>query len=233
MIVFKKKEDLEDELERLESRMNNETLSLTEEKKLMKEKANVEMSLPWADRYYEIKTKLEEESKEKSVFAPRMNEINKQLDKLKEEITDLSTEIDIQKDKKKEEREKSRQDPPEVQAVRDKYWAEIDEIKKMIEELDNKYDSDLKAYDLQQCYVERVMWAIKTKKKLESIEKAKERRAKMEEERKKLEEEERALHHPYQAQMGSYPNDGQRASLNGFMSVMCIVWSAGSDWFWF
>jgi chromosome segregation ATPase len=202
MVVIKKKENLLEDLDTLEDRMNNETLSLTEEKRLMKEKAGLEMSLPWADRFFEIKERLDEENKDKDVYIPRMNEINKLLDKLKEEITELSTEIDIQKDKRKEEYEKSRHDPPEVQAMRDKYIAEMDGYRKMISDLDDKYDNDLKAYDLQQCYIERVMWAVKQKKKLEGIEKAKERRAKMEEERKKREDEERALHHPYQKQMG-------------------------------
>jgi len=127
-----RKGELEAELKQLKLKQSSGLISMQEEKTIIKEIAEIERSLPFAEPLELLEEQFKDIKDELKAAKKTASAKYEVLSRLKEECKDIQEQLDkleIEKDKKKNEV------TPAIQKMKDEYRAKIDALKEKRKEL--------------------------------------------------------------------------------------------------
>lgn len=196
MKVAGKKSELEARLKELKDQQSKGSITLQEEKKLIREISDLERSLPLAGPLEE----LDEQSKEvKELLRASKAKANLKFSAVKllrDECKDIQDKID----KTREEHDKKKEESiPAIDKMKEEYREKINALKKKKKEMYDHHNEAWRKYEDQQFEVEKIKIMKRKKEKLIRDEQRRARDEERRKEREAAEEESRDI--PYREQI--------------------------------
>ncbi|EAR82182.1 hypothetical protein TTHERM_01276340 (macronuclear) [Tetrahymena thermophila SB210] len=192
-------EDIEERLAEINHSLNNDLLNPTEEKKLIKEKEDLEKSLPFAKPINELQAQINELNVQKKAYKETLNKAFTQYDEVRTEVSGLIGNLDEIRNFKNSEKEKN---DPIFEEIKKEYDAKIDTLKEQKRKVRDEFRALKEKYDNEQEDIRYHDWVKKIqddlKRQKQRKEREEQRNAQQEaEERKKIE----SLENPFQKQI--------------------------------
>ncbi|KAL4453227.1 hypothetical protein ABPG73_022082 [Tetrahymena malaccensis] len=192
-------DDIEERLAEVNHSLNNDLLNPTEEKKLIKEKEDLEKSLPFAKPINEIQAQINELNVQKKAYKEVLNKVFTQYDEIRTEVSGLIGNLDEIRNSKTQEKEKN---DPIFEEIRKEYDAKIEALKESKKKVRDEFRALKEKYDNEQEDIRYHDWVKKIqddlKRQKQRKEREEQRNAQQEaEERKKIE----SLENPFQKQI--------------------------------
>eukprot|EP01017_Pseudomicrothorax_dubius_P004919 TRINITY_DN1111_c0_g3_i1.p1 TRINITY_DN1111_c0_g3~~TRINITY_DN1111_c0_g3_i1.p1 ORF type:complete len:550 (+),score=282.20 TRINITY_DN1111_c0_g3_i1:39-1688(+) len=199
---FKSKADLQKEINRLRDILSNESITLQEEKKLVREIEDLERAIPFADPYEGQSKRITEVKKRKDEVGKKKSELWQQLQVVNKEIDDAKAELDkISSTKEEKERDLG----PQLNSKVDEFNSQINALKDDKKRIIKEHNQAWRKYEEQQDQIKRIEWMTRVKARLQREadykKREEERQKREEEEAKKAAEASKNAGHPYQKEL--------------------------------
>jgi len=156
---YKNLDEIKDAIKHIESRQETTSLSMQEEKKLIRELETLKNSVPAAERFAAIKPEVKK-------LMDRRNEVYGDLKKVREEVNDVQAEIEALRKELDVVREGQNDQKEVLDDLSSKIDTLNDEITSIYKKKDETRDEYFHAkfdYECQQNLVRHVDWLIKQK----------------------------------------------------------------------
>jgi hypothetical protein len=191
-----KKTDLEAQLKELKGLQSKGSITMQEEKRLIKEISDLERSLPFAGPLEELEEQSKSVKEQYKILRSKAAQKFETVKLLREECKDIQDKID----KQREEHEKRKEETtPAIEKMKDEYRTQINNLKQKKKDSYDKHNSDWRKYEEQQAEIEQIKFIKRRKEKLLRDEAAKKRHEEWKKQKEIEAEENREI--PYRAQL--------------------------------
>jgi hypothetical protein len=184
------------ELTALKNKQSQGSITMFEEKKVVRQIADLESSLPYAEPLQVLEDQFASNKDKKKSISTLIKKSKDQRDRFRAEEKDLKDALGKKKDandKLYEEKE------PAIEKIRDTYKGQIKDLKQKIRDLETKHNDTWNKFEAQQETIREIQWMRKVQDRLKRDQVRKQR----EEEDRKFREAEEAQNKetPYRVEM--------------------------------